>query len=282
MAHSVATNMNSMPTQEYCGVYLCMNPYNIHVSPCQTTPKKVEDSHYLCEFEDPVDLSSPKQTGGIQLSPIVTHSSDHAVRQWIHCPLGYITHLFLACDVSSECWALRESHVISSYDSGDVPSYSTCPVTVTSRPPSYECATGRGRVPYTWVCDHQQDCSDNSDEDFCRHPSCTGQRPLQCGNTPQVGKEERRGGGDLWSQLLVECKLNTCTRTQTHAHTHSRMYTRMHTHTHTHTRTHTHTHTHTHIHTHTYTHTHTHTHIHIHTHTHTHTLTHTCTHACTQ
>ena len=179
MDHSVAKDIR-FGQRDSCGLYCCNDLYNIKVHPCQ----KMENSHQLCEFQGSVEDPGKKLPAGIELPPVFTHSSNHSVLQLISCPRGHVTHSFLACDVSSMCFATRES---DSYDVRDIPSYTSCSVTsMTSRPPAYKCATGGGRVPYTWVCDHRQDCSDNSDEGFCRHIPCGGHLPLQCGSTPQV------------------------------------------------------------------------------------------------
>ena len=181
IAYSVAKELRYGP-QDSCGIYCCHKPYYIQIHPCE----ELTISHQLCEFQDSIDVSGKKLPAGIELPPVFTHSSNHSVLQLISCPRGHVTHSFLVCDVSSMCFATRES---DSYDVRDIPSYTSCSVTsMTSRPPAYKCATGGGRVPYTWVCDHRQDCSDNSDEGFCRHIPCGGYLQLQCGNTPQVVK----------------------------------------------------------------------------------------------
>ena len=167
-----------------CGIYKCVTEYKIEVLPCG------EASHAtcnLCEYDEPVDVHNNKLAVGIDLPPVYSQSSNDSVFQLVSCPGGHMTHFFLACDVSSTCWATEE---ILAYDERDIPSHTSCPATsMTSRPPSFKCELGGGRVPYTWVCDHRQDCSDNSDEGFCRHLPCRELTPLQCGNTPQVRKD---------------------------------------------------------------------------------------------
>ncbi|XP_070179106.1 G-protein coupled receptor GRL101-like [Littorina saxatilis] len=51
--------------------------------------------------------------------------------------------------------------------------------------PSFTCDNGVQQVPYTLLCDHRQECSDNSDEDFCQFQPCSGSTPLQCGSSKQ-------------------------------------------------------------------------------------------------
>ena len=165
-----------------CGVYICGLQYYILVHNCS----KASNLPLLCEFDDPVDMFSGKPAVGIQLPPISLNYSHQSAQFLITCPHGDLVHAFLACDASSKCWATQST---LTYDLSDAPSNTSCPATsMTLLPPSYECVMGGGRVPYTWVCDHRQDCSDDSDEKFCRHPLCGGIKPLQCGNTPQVGE----------------------------------------------------------------------------------------------
>ncbi|XP_025116258.1 uncharacterized protein LOC112577405 [Pomacea canaliculata] len=76
------------------------------------------------------------------------------------CPSLHYTHTFFACDVKSECWADK-------YDNSK-----TCSTPLTSRPPSFSCINEIQRVPYSLVCDHRSDCSDDSDEKFCIFSSC--------------------------------------------------------------------------------------------------------------
>ena len=183
MAHNLAKYVHGFSTQKSCAAYECKLMYYVGMWDCQMV--STYTSHYLCEFEDPVkDLT---ETLGTSIAPLVRPGNKVSAPHVTECPLGHVTHSFLACDPSSTCWASSESLTPESFDLHDVPSYAWCSAKeLTSRPPAYACATGGGRVPYTWVCDHRQDCSDNSDEGFCRHPPCGGHAPLQCGNSLQV------------------------------------------------------------------------------------------------
>ena len=55
------------------------------------------------------------------------------------------------------------------------------------RNPFFLCRYAGRRVSYTFLCDHRQDCWDNSDEDFCSYRDCKGNSlSLSCGSTTQV------------------------------------------------------------------------------------------------
>ena len=106
----------------------------------------------------------------------------------LHCPNNSTTHPFLACDVKSACWGQFRRALFS------------CKAPLTPLPPMMTCSNGVQYVPYTLVCDHRPDCSDNSDEDFCVFPDCeatTGEQ-VDCGNKQVVM---------LWSFNLHNCSL---------------------------------------------------------------------------
>ena len=160
-----------------CGAFPAGNVTLAELGECD----KAATAYYLCE----VSATSKKEQHGenenpqpsIQL-PLPQHQTFDSISHPVICPEGHTTHDFLACDVASSCWA--DNYVISSDGLGvsDV----SCAVSLSSLPPSFLCSNGRERVPYTLVCDHRQDCSDRSDEDFCRFPPCCAGSQLQCSN----------------------------------------------------------------------------------------------------
>ncbi|KAL8616946.1 hypothetical protein ACOMHN_041864 [Nucella lapillus] len=97
-----------------------------------------------------------------------------------------MSHSFLACDARSSCWAKRELEFPSDIVTHDIPTSASCSVPgVPTLAPLYACAEGSHRVSYTFVCDHRQDCYDNSDESFCVFAVCQGGKDLQCGSSGQ-------------------------------------------------------------------------------------------------
>ena len=107
-------------------------------------------------------------------------------QQWnmVTCPKGHVTHVFLACDMSTSCWAEGDAIFSLHPKTWALPSSQSCPVplAVTS-PPSFPCDSDEWRVPYSLVCDHRRDCQDGSDETFCKFTACNWQSQFQCLNT---------------------------------------------------------------------------------------------------
>ena len=108
----------------------------------------------------------------------------------VMCPRQHVTHTFLACDLSSDCW-LEETGGRSERDRVK------CSAPLRPLPPSFGCRETGQYVPYTLVCDHRQDCFDGTDEDFCvfsagnmsdTHTAfrCLGDSPFQCGCNHEV------------------------------------------------------------------------------------------------
>lgn len=117
-------------------------------------------SYLLCEVPAPRDDTLPQM-------PVVKANWSVDVLQ---CPSHHLTHTFLACDDNTQCWAEK-------YDTSR-----PCGAPLTSLPPSFSCANGHQHIPYTLVCDHRSDCSDNSDETFCKFPACPSLQLHRCAN----------------------------------------------------------------------------------------------------
>ena len=127
---------------------------------------------YLCEH--PVirnnTTTATRRESVIQLSEIRSEEIWLNNSSFITCPDAHVTHLFLACDVHSACFALDSRTSVS------------CPAPLTPLPPSFTCNNGVQHVPYTLVCDHRSDCSDRSDERFCVFTPCNVTSQFQCRN----------------------------------------------------------------------------------------------------
>ena len=94
------------------------------------------------------------------------------------CPPGHWTHEFLVCDPRSNCY--QYDHMRPTSGLGKLRNaMSQCQTILQTQ---FTCRNGVGRVPYSLVCDHSQDCLDLSDEDFCVHPSCSGSWQFECVN----------------------------------------------------------------------------------------------------
>ena len=127
------------------------------------------------------------------------------------CPAGHLVHSFLQCSPGSRCGvegAIRHCHVSTedSWWSVHAASVGTLPVqsVIISM---FECDNKRGTVPYTLVCDFRPDCSDHSDEMFCRHKTYCGKTFYTCNNgqcIPLTKVCDRKK--DCWDSSDENCK----------------------------------------------------------------------------
>ena len=159
-----------------------MSTLPVHLYACSANA--LSSMYHLCEF--PTTQNGTESRHSESVVTISAPRQNDVVPSWVSCPTGHLTHTFLACLVHSACWAGDDVTYGSARDFWDIPSYTTCPAPLSLLPPSYACASRGDRVPYTFVCDHLRDCSDNSDESFCQHQPCGGTSPLQCGDISQV------------------------------------------------------------------------------------------------
>ena len=147
---------------------------------------------YVCEFEGWPDVTS--KLDAKVLIPRLSkkwlsyfNASSTSTINTITCPKDHVTHTFLACDLSSDCWS-EQSGGHSARDGVK------CSAPLRPLPPSFGCRETGQYVPYTLVCDHRQDCFDGTDEDFCVFSSgdsagaflCLGKSHLRCGLSQQV------------------------------------------------------------------------------------------------
>lgn len=123
-------------------------------------------------------------TNAIELSPANSSLPLFDGFRFTECPAGHVTHVFLADDVSSHCFAKGEAV----YAFSRAVLKGVCYRRLMSLPDLFECTNRAQRVPYTFVCDHRRDCLDNSDEDFCVFPGCTWQNM----DDPEFECEDRK------------------------------------------------------------------------------------------
>ena len=165
---------------------------SVSIIKCRTSGvRRTQGEHdwFMCQMPDrgrgqyaqPLPSSSTWFSLAIVNTTTVTNS-----RQWspAMCPDGHATHVFLACDVSTFCWAGRNMTFSLRSEFWALPTAQSCQVQlpVTPLPPSFPCESDAQRVPYSLVCDHKRDCADNSDETFCSFLPCQWQHQIQCLN----------------------------------------------------------------------------------------------------
>ena len=85
---------------------------------------------------------------------------------------NHVTLSFLPCDVS-----LVDR-------SCDVTAGSQC--LRDQKYPDFLCRSGGQQVSYSFLCDHRQDCWDDSDEDFCSLGECAHSMAMPCGSSTMV------------------------------------------------------------------------------------------------
>ena len=186
-----------------CG-YLGLFPGTTYVSVCRDevgryrkymcqTPRGRKQQHFsdgdgsddTVQGYRPESMSrSASQHTWPSLAPVnVTVLGQHR-QQWsmVTCPTGHVTHAFLACDVSTSCWAEGDAIFSLQPETWALPTSQSCPapLTMTSLPPSFPCDSDEWRVPFSLVCDHLRDCLDGSDETFCKFTPCSWQSLFQC------------------------------------------------------------------------------------------------------
>ncbi|KAK7108866.1 hypothetical protein V1264_016527 [Littorina saxatilis] len=109
----------------------------------------------------------------------------------VACPDQHLTHEFLACDAQSACWLdydVSSNDDISKEHGADE---SCTDSNKTGFQPLFLCQNSAKWVPYSFVCDHLQDCEDSSDEDVCVFPTCVLSDQYQCANKQCVPLNQR-------------------------------------------------------------------------------------------
>ena len=148
---------------------------------------------YMCQMSDtahgqhaqPSSLFATRQHEPILAKINVVTIGQYGGRWWpAICPNKHLTYVFMACDVSTLCWAGGDAAFSLRPQSWALPSPQSCPVQLDTKllPPSFQCQSETQRVPYSLVCDHRQDCLDGSDETFCTFLPCDLHYQFQCLN----------------------------------------------------------------------------------------------------
>ena len=101
----------------------------------------------------------------------------------VKCPERHVTRDFLSCDPHARCGVghpvvtcpLQSDRDRLSTDFGErfTPASATDIQTNQQYVPIFMCDNKRATISYSLVCDFRAECSDQSDEDFCRHVVCS-------------------------------------------------------------------------------------------------------------
>ena len=143
----------------HCASFLGAVNESLSIVPCDLELQ----ASYLCEI---VKLKTGTSAGIIFPTP-----SDWTTESMAKCPLGHVTHNFLACDVKSNCFEGTNHRSVG------------CLKGLVRSGPYFTCRNQVERVPFSLVCDYKADCCDESDEDFCQFPACEGRKLYMCANT---------------------------------------------------------------------------------------------------
>ena len=149
---------------------------------------------------EPVSFASHFCNGHVceQLIHNQKHSADHVVSppqlsttdktqmlrnlSLVQCPDGHVTRDFLSCESQSRCGmtcavfacplSSPEDKTSISFD-GTLATLHSQEIQVTPKYiPMFVCDQGRISISYSLVCNYREECSDVSDEDFCKHTPC--------------------------------------------------------------------------------------------------------------
>ena len=137
----------------------------------------------LCETRTPGTIDRKTKDRALPLRPLnATVSENHTTMTT--CSAGHKAHCFLAVDAHSACW--DDDNFVRVEEALSPATSSFCWHAMAKIPVHFLCFGQKDPLPYTLVCDHRQDCLDNSDEEFCVFPPCTGDTPLRCASNQQV------------------------------------------------------------------------------------------------
>ena len=160
----------SFYTNEQCAYFTRVNL--LHASTCSDLITR----YFLCEEDEThavVYWNTTRRATELSNFTVSSASVPHTV-----CPSGHWTHVFLACDMMSECWG-RGGLKQNRENDPEGNKRSQCGSILSAL---FTCTNGMQHVPYSLMCDHIQDCMDASDEDFCVYPSCSGSERFECAN----------------------------------------------------------------------------------------------------
>ena len=148
-------------------------------------------SDYLCELDHETWQEEERRSDPGVLLPVLTSSTASFPVPTVLCPEKHFTHTFLVFDPKSACWHRHDDFAKNeTWDVYFAPLKSLLAMMA--------CDSGRQHVPYSLVCDHQQQCADGSDESFCVFAPCSQSKPLKCLLSDQVWTVCLDGAGSRW------------------------------------------------------------------------------------
>ena len=140
----------------------------------------------LCEKDLETAKDGGKEQQALPLAPLNRTITRMYGKRMVRCPAGHVMHCFLSIHFNSACWEYDDV-----MDKGQAlwqqhPELLSCWRPLQAIPVHFVCRGSGHPLPYTLVCDHRQDCWDNTDEEFCVFPPCAGDTPRKCASNQQV------------------------------------------------------------------------------------------------
>ena len=122
-------------------------------------------SQFVCEFYPLGSSQAEKEnSANCGYSSILINGTKHEDKLRLPttttCPDGHVTHDFLSCDPTTDCFAGTDVDTCETENGGVIPLFT--------------CEDGVQTLAFTLVCNHQEDCRDGSDEDRCVFEACEG------------------------------------------------------------------------------------------------------------
>ena len=166
---------NAVSYEEYILVHNCFDGLD---------PADIQ-AFQLCETSTTGNMNKVAKDKALPLQSLSLSLSERD-DMMVTCPAGHATRCLMAVDSNTACLKHDEVFGMGAALRPQDPTLSSCLGTLKAAFANFMCVGSGDPLPYTLVCDHRKDCMDNSDEEFCVFPPCTGDTPLKCASNQQV------------------------------------------------------------------------------------------------
>ncbi|KAL8576731.1 hypothetical protein ACOMHN_065975 [Nucella lapillus] len=122
-----------------CGVFMYLGALDL-ISQYLTCFEIYYSTDFLCELESVSQQQRASEEAYIRMKPVLNQTLP---MPYVQCPASHLTHVFLACEVQSECWQLQHSDD----KIGGISSMTSWPALLTSLPAMFTCSSDVQSVP---------------------------------------------------------------------------------------------------------------------------------------